>query len=105
MKNKVLVRLFVPEIDYSFDVFIPVNEVIWKVKKMIVKSASDLTGGTLDINKKYTLINKLTSVPYDNNSIIINTDIRNATELILLSVKENNENIINSSIKFNAFGP
>ena len=99
MKNKVLVRLFVPELDYSFDVFIPVNEVVWKIKKMIVKSVSDLTGGALNINEKYTLINKLTSIPYDNNSIVINTDIRNATELILLSIKENNKNIINSSIK------
>lgn len=89
MKNKVLIRLYVPEIDFSFDVFIPVNEIVWKVKKLLVKSVSDLTGGILDLQSNFTLINKVTSEIYDNNSIVINTNIRNASELILLSVKEN----------------
>lgn len=89
MKNKVLIRLYVPEIDFSFDVFIPVNEIVWKVKKLLVKSVSDLTGGILDLESDFTLINKVTSAIYDNNSIVINTNIRNASELILLSVKEN----------------
>lgn len=89
MKNKVLIRLYVPEIDFSFDVFIPVNEIVWKVKKLLVKSVSDLTGGILDLESDFTLINKVTSEIYDNNSIVINTNIRNASELILLSVKEN----------------
>ncbi|MBQ8192855.1 MAG: hypothetical protein IJZ46_02145 [Bacilli bacterium] len=87
MKNKVLVKLIVPELDSTYDIFIPVNEIIWKVKKLIVKSISDLSGGVLNTNKEYTLINKLTSKSYSNNAIVINTDIRNATELILLSVK------------------
>ena len=89
MKNKVLIRLYVPEIDFSFDVFIPVNEIVWKVKKLLVKSVSDLTGGILDLESDFTLINKVTSEIYDNNSIVRNTNIRNASELILLSVKEN----------------
>ena len=99
MKNKVLVKLFVPELDYTFDLFIPVNEVMWKVKKLIVKSLSDLTGGSLDVSKDYILINKLTSIPYSNNIIVINTDIRNATELILISVKTNNQDFISAKIQ------
>lgn len=43
MKNKVLVKLIVPEIDSNFDLFIPVNELIWKIKKLMIKSVSDLT--------------------------------------------------------------
>ncbi len=87
MKNKVLIKLIVPEIDFTFDLFIPVNEMIWKVKKLIVKSISDLTGGALDISKEYVLINKLTSLIYPNNATVINTDIRNASELLLLTEK------------------
>ena len=87
MKNKVLVKLYVPELDYSTDIFLPVNEVIWKIKIMIIQSVCDLTGGTLDPQRKYLLINKDTSVVYQSNQILIDTDIRNATELILLSVK------------------
>lgn len=88
MNNKVLIKLIVPELDDTFDIFIPVNEVVWKIKKLIVKVVSDLSGEALDFNKDYALINKLTSQSYDNNAIIINTDIRNASELILLSIKE-----------------
>ena len=36
MKNKVLVRLIVPELDEVYDLFIPVNEVIWKIMKLLI---------------------------------------------------------------------
>ena len=87
MRNKVLIKLFVPELDYQFDVFIPVNEVIWKVKKLLVKSIFDLTGGAINMQADYILINRLTSTVYDNNMIVIDTDIRNVTELVLISLK------------------
>ena len=95
MKNKVLVKLLVPELGCNFDVFIPVNEILWKIKKMMIKSIMDLTGITLDVNGEYALINKLSYIPYDNNAIIINTDIRNATELVLVSIKDNNQSLVN----------
>ncbi|MEE3342496.1 MAG: hypothetical protein VZS44_00185 [Bacilli bacterium] len=87
MKNKVLVRLIVPEIDCDFDLFIPINELIWKVKKLVVKSVSDLTGESLDLEKEYILLNKMTNTIYSNNDIVVNTDIRNATELVLITEK------------------
>lgn len=84
MKNKVLIKLSIPEIDESFDIFLPVNELIWKIKKMILKSASDLTNNELDMNSEYVLLNKITSRIYANNEVLINTDIRNGTELLLI---------------------
>ena len=84
MNNKVLIRLLVPELDMNFDLFIPVNEIVWKIKKLIVKSISHLANVNLDIQKEYVLINKDSSRIYQNNEIVIETDIRNATELILL---------------------
>ena len=87
MKNKNLLKLIVPEIDNTFDIFIPVNEVVWKVKKLVIKSIYDLSGGALDLQKNYALINKEDGKQYSNNLVIIDTDIRNATELVLLSIK------------------
>ncbi len=84
MQNKVLISIEVPEIDLSFDVFIPVNELIWKITKLIVKSVSDLSGINLDPQNPYLLINKINNKIYQNNDLVINTDIRNGTELILL---------------------
>ena len=88
MKNKVLIRLTIPEIDCSYDIFIPVNEIVWKVKKLIIKSISDLTVGAININMDFILINKNNEIIYNNNSIVIDTDIRNATELIMMLIKK-----------------
>lgn len=85
MKNKVLIKLIVPEINTSFDVFIPVNEIIWKIKKIMAKSISDLTKLDFDLNGEYILMNKETCQIYGNNEIVINTDIRNSTELMFIS--------------------
>lgn len=86
MVNKVLIKLIMPELDVNYDIFIPVNEVIWKISKLLVKSISDLSDLELDINNNYVLINRDTGKIYDSNEIVINTDIRNSTELLLISV-------------------
>lgn len=87
MKNKVLIRLIVPEIDDNFDIFIPVNEVVWKIKLLVLKSISDLTNIYMNSNNEYLLINKDNCKIYSANEIILNTDIRNGSELILVSAK------------------
>ncbi len=85
MENKVLIKLIVPEIDKSFDIFVPVNEVVWKVKKLLLKAINDLDNVDFDIDKEYLLMQKDNSHIYKNNDIILDTDIRNASEIILLS--------------------
>lgn len=88
MKNKVLIKLIFPELDETFDVFVPVNEVVWKIKKLLLKSISDITNVPIDLKLDYVLLNKKTGRIYRNNEIIINTDIRNATELVMFSNKD-----------------
>ena len=95
MKNKVLINLYVLESDYNIDLYIPVNEIIWKIKKLLVKSVTDLSGVNLNVSNEFVLINKNTSEMYENNVIVINTDIRNATELILISTKSSNVDLSN----------
>ncbi len=87
MKNKVLVKLIVPEIDNEFDLFLPVNEILWKAKKMIIKVVNDLSFNALNVDANYVLLNKKDGKLYNNNVVIIDTDIRNGTELVLLSKK------------------
>ena len=90
MKNKVLIKLLVPELDETFDVFIPVNELVWKIKRIILKAIGDLSNANIDTNIEYVLLNKDNSKIYNNNEIILDTDIRNSSELILIS-KEDKE--------------
>ncbi len=89
MNNKVLIKLTVPEINQKFDLFIPVNEIIWKIKKLLIVSIQELCSCTLN-DTEYILINIDNNRKYNNNEIIINTDIRNASELMLIPSKKNN---------------
>ena len=77
MKNKILIKLIVPELEVTYDVFLPVNEVIWKIKKMLLKVVSDLSEVNANINMECILLNKNSCKIYSNNEILINTDIRN----------------------------
>ena len=86
MKDKVLIKLNFIEVDESFDLFIPVNEVVWKVKKLLIKAVGDITQTNVSMNDEYVLMNASSNTIYDNNQIIIDTDIRNATELIMIPV-------------------
>ncbi len=94
MKNKVLIQLSILELEKTFDVFVPVNEVIWKIKKLLVKSVSDLCNVKLNINDNYELLNKNSGIMYKNNDILIHTDIRNGSELVLLMKEKRNGNSI-----------
>lgn len=87
MNNKVLVTFNLLELGISFDAFIPVNEVVWKIKKLVAKSISDLMNIEEIDAKDYILVNKLSSMIYANNQIVIQTDIRNGTELLLVPIQ------------------
>lgn len=84
MNNKVLVKLYLLELDTSYDVFIPVNEIIWKIKKLLIKSVSDLSNITFNSALSCELLNMNNGKVYANNDIVIQTDIRNGAELVLL---------------------
>ena len=82
MKNKVLVKIIVPEVD---------DELVWKIKKLVSEGISDLTSSNFDFSREYVFINPKTNMIYKENDTILQTDIRNSTELILISV--NNQNV------------
>lgn len=84
--NKILINLYVPNLNQYYDLFIPVNEFIWKINKLVVKSISDLSDGKLLMNQNYVIANIETGKIYDNNDIVINTDIRNTTKLALIKI-------------------
>ena len=84
MENKVLINLIVPELDEKYDVFIPVNESVWKIKIEIVRALSEIIGVTFADNN-YFLINCDDSRIYRNNEVVLDTNIRNGSCLVLIS--------------------
>ena len=75
--------------DKQYDIFIPVNEQIWKINKLIMKTIFDIENISFDIYKEeYVFFNKTTGIIYDNNETVLNTDIRNGTEIVLLPITQ-----------------
>lgn len=83
MKNKVLIKLIIPSLMREYEIFIPVNERISKIKDLLIKSLVDLSDNQLDLTKKYNLIDPNTGVVYENNLIVRDTNINNSKKLIL----------------------
>lgn len=84
LENKVLISVNVPQLECSYDVYVPVNRKIHNVIGMIKKSLQQLSQGSFDVNSNYMLYNKETGIAYDMNILVRDSDIRNGSTVILL---------------------
>lgn len=84
MKNKVLVKVYVPSIDESYEIYIPTNESIKKVLELIIKSVYELSDSNLDQDNKHYILDPDTSIVYTSNQIIRETNIKNGKRIILI---------------------
>lgn len=82
--NRVLVRLYVPLLEKKYDIWIPINKSVYYVVQAFLTGIDSINKIHYIYNEKFPrLYNKSTSDIYDMNLKIIDTDIRNGTELIL----------------------
>ncbi len=84
MEYKVLIKLYVPEIEENFELYIPINKTIFQVSKLINSIISEITSSVYPIKEHNTLYDRQTGKVYDYNLLVRTTDIRNGSELILL---------------------
>lgn len=84
MNNKFLVRLYVPIIETTYEIWVPPGKKIDNVVDLLTKAVSELSKGNYVPEKRPNLFNKNTSQRYPLNQRVIDTDIRNGTELILI---------------------
>lgn len=82
--DKVLVSVYVPYIEQSYDLYIPINKKIIYIKKLIVSSIIELTDNNFKANNDICLSNKNSNKIYSDDEFVIDTDIRNGTKLILM---------------------
>ncbi len=82
--NKVLVKLYVPQIDEVYDVWIPSHKKIYNVILLLIKAINELNEGCYKPKKMPFLYDKLTATKYDISMTVKETTIRSGTEIILL---------------------
>ncbi len=83
MDYKVLVTIFVPEIEQSYEFYIPVNKHIEVIIKIINAAINEIVFNQFPIKDTLQLCNRRTGQIYDNGYYVRNTDIRNGTQLVL----------------------
>ena len=87
MENKVIIKLLVPEIDEEYDLFLPINKKIGNVIELLDKAVNELSNGAYQGNNHTELINSVTGEQYPINVLIKNNNIRNNTQLVLITNK------------------
>lgn len=80
LDNKVLVNLYILSLSTSYELFIPINEKVGNIAKLLNVTMFD----SINVDKNYILINIETGYQYKNNELIRNTDIKNGCKLILV---------------------
>lgn len=84
MNNKVLVEVYVPELDIKYNIFIPANKKIGNIILNLIKAANSLSQGAYPISYNHALMNSDTCMIYNMELNLKEAEILNGTKLILL---------------------
>lgn len=85
MNDKVNVELVVPEIEESYNVLLPINKKIGTIIILLCKVVNEFSEGAFPLTETAMLYNASTMYPYQSDTLLYSTDIRNSTRLVLLS--------------------
>lgn len=84
MKNKVLINVYVPSLDETYEVYIPVNESINTILELICKTIFDLSDSDFSIDSAHYLLDPDTTNVYLKNQLVRETNIVNSKKIILI---------------------
>lgn len=84
MEYKVLVKIYFPLIEEELELYIPTTKTVKYIIKLLQKAIQENICETYPSNLNATLANKHTGNRYEHNKLIIDTDIRNGSKLILI---------------------
>lgn len=84
MMNKIIIRVYIPSLELSYDIKVPINKKIYKITRLIVKAINEINGGFYTPNKLPLMYNKKTATPYNMELTFKDANIKNGTEIILL---------------------
>ncbi|MDD6272686.1 MAG: hypothetical protein ACI33S_04220 [Bacilli bacterium] len=77
--NKILVNIYVLSLSKNCEIFIPVNEKVGHITKLLANILDSINTSGNSI-----IMNADTGVCYKNNDLIRNTDIKNGCKLVFL---------------------
>lgn len=83
MDYKILVKIYIPEMEENYEMYIPINKTVSQVLILVNQLINNITTGVYPIKQCIKLYNRRTFEEYRYDSVIRNTNIRNGTELVI----------------------
>lgn len=82
--NRVLIMVYIPLLEKKYDVWVPINKKVYEIIINLIKGINSINKIEYDMREIPNLYDKESSEVYDINIRIIDTNIRNGSEVILL---------------------
>ena len=83
MQYKIIINLYIPEIEENYEFYIPVNKYVEEVITILNKAVNEISYGVYPIKDDLKLVNRRTGEVYDKGFYVRNTTIKNGTQLVL----------------------
>ncbi|SDM84889.1 hypothetical protein SAMN05443253_10641 [Bacillus sp. OK048] len=82
--NKVLVEIFLPAANRSFDVYLPLESQMSEVLQLVSALLSDLSDGKYKATKSAVLCDATSGIIYNINMAVAELGIQNGSKLMLI---------------------
>lgn len=82
--SKILVEVYVPSANLTYDVYIPIESKISEITQLISNAITDVSDNKYRQGLEITLCNFSTGKEYDKNLRVFETDMDNGSKLMLV---------------------
>lgn len=82
--NKVLVEVYVPSANLTYDAYLPLESKISEVAVLLSGAISDLSDGKYRSGREVTICNFSTGKEYDKNLRVFEANIDNGTKIMII---------------------
>lgn len=82
--DKVLVEVYVPVLDRSFDIFIPLRSSMFEVLELIKKAVKEMSDGRFIANENTAICHRENGTIININLSVYELEIRNGSKLMLI---------------------
>lgn len=82
--KEILVEIYVPAIDKSYDIYIPIHFPLFKIKNVIGKAVSELSMGQYAMDGEAIICNREDGSILNINLSAIELDIKDGARLMLI---------------------
>lgn len=84
MLDKILVEVFLPAINQSYDVYIPIDSKFFEVEVLLMSAFAELSDGYLKTSREMVVCDRITGNQLDINKSAIELGLYNGARLMLI---------------------